>query len=322
MRGEPDDPTRETRPLPRVAAALPPSHRRRRLRHLVGRWLRPALLGLGAAVVVVGLSSLWVYVVAAHTVLDVHGLDVAAARQRLANDGVRVAVAAAAPDYVIPEGKVVRTQPDTGGKVRWRGTVNLVPSSGPPRVAVPEIEKLSLPDAARTLYDAGLRPGAVSVQTSPAPSLSVIGFERGSIPAGSAVAITVSAGPPAAEVPDVTGVAAAEAEARLRATGFSADPTEEFSDDVKEGDVIRQQPVPGARVRGGRAVALVVSKGPDLVDVPDVRGQPVATALSRLEAAGLKPVVSALVGEEFVAKTDPDRGATVRRGSRVVVFTI
>ena len=86
----------------------------------------------GEIVVVVGLSSLWVYVVAAHTVLDVHGLDVAAARQRLANDGVRVALAAAAPDYVIPEGKVVRKDCDICHTVlgQQEGAVSMASISG------------------------------------------------------------------------------------------------------------------------------------------------------------------------------------------------
>ena len=120
----------------------------------------------------------------------------------------------------------------------------------------------------------------------------------------------------------MTGSGASEAEARLRAAGFGVDTTEQFSDDVKASDVIGQQPTAGARVRGGRVVTLVVSKGPDLVEVPDVRGQPLGPALERLRGAGLDPVISPLLAEEFVAKTDPDRGVKVKRGSKIVVFTI
>ena len=86
--------------------------------------------------------------------------------------------------------------------------------------------------------------------------------------------------------------------------------------------MLSQDVAPAERVRPGRVVKLTVSKGPDLVTVPDVRSVPVATALERLRSAGLAPLVTSVTGNEFVLKTAPDAGARVKRGSQVTVYTI
>ncbi|MDN4176053.1 PASTA domain-containing protein, partial [Nocardioides sp. SOB77] len=57
------------------------------------------------------------------------------------------------------------------------------------------------------------------------------------------------------------------------------------SDDVAEGDVISQDPVDGTLFRGD-TVGLVVSRGPELVEVPNVRASGVDAAREELEALG------------------------------------
>ena len=63
---------------------------------------------------------------------------------------------------------------------------------------------------------------------------------------------------------------------------------EEYSDDVDEGDVISMDPPAGTTVHRGDTVSLVVSKGPELVEVPSVRGQGVAAATETLEDLGFE----------------------------------
>jgi serine/threonine-protein kinase len=65
------------------------------------------------------------------------------------------------------------------------------------------------------------------------------------------------------------------------------------------------------------SVKLVVSKGPDLVTVPDVKGLTLAQANTRLEQAGLTPGEVSGNARRPVASTDPAAGTSVRRGSRV-----
>ena len=67
-------------------------------------------------------------------------------------------------------------------------------------------------------------------------------------------------------------------------------------------------------------MTLEVSKGPELVTVPDVAGQPRAAAERALEAVGLSVRVIAIPGPGRVRSTDPGDGARVRKGARVTLY--
>jgi eukaryotic-like serine/threonine-protein kinase len=71
----------------------------------------------------------------------------------------------------------------------------------------------------------------------------------------------------------------------------------------------------------GTKVTVIVSKGPDLVTVPDVSSQSVAAATKALEAAGVS--VSGVVGSPDwpVYIANPPMGTMVKRGSAVKLYT-
>jgi eukaryotic-like serine/threonine-protein kinase len=62
---------------------------------------------------------------------------------------------------------------------------------------------------------------------------------------------------------------------------------------------------------------VVVSRGPDVVTVPDVAGRSLDDAADALEAAGLEPGQVFGPARGDVAFTDPESGSTVRRGTTV-----
>ena len=68
-------------------------------------------------------------------------------------------------------------------------------------------------------------------------------------------------------VADWTGKDAGEATTALERKGFDVTSTDEYSDSVPEGDVISQSPTDGTLFRG-EDVTIVVSLGPELVEVP------------------------------------------------------
>src|SRR5215213_6028590 len=73
------------------------------------------------------------------------------------------------------------------------------------------------------------------------------------------------------QVRDWTGKSAARAVRELRAQGLQVDTSAgEFSDSVREGRVIAQDPV-GEVLHRGDTVALTVSRGPELVEIPGDR---------------------------------------------------
>lgn len=89
-------------------------------------------------------------------------------------------------------------------------------------------------------------------------------------------------------VPPVVGLSRADAEAALRKAHLEPEVTEAFHATVAQGEVISSDPEKGTRLDRDATVALLVSKGPDWVQVPDgLVGQDVADAVAALTEAGL-----------------------------------
>ena len=94
-----------------------------------------------------------------------------------------------------------------------------------------------------------------------------------------------------------------------------------FSDTVQKGQVVSTSPPAGADAPKGSKVTVNVSKGPDLVTVPNVVGKSAVDAEKALNAAGL--VVSSVSGPPtgVVFATSPPAGTQVHRGSGVILAT-
>ena len=138
------------------------------------------------------------------------------------------------------------------------------------------------------------------------------------------VDLVVSRGPKPIEVPDFTGKDAAKAARKLDDLGLVVRRTEENSDSVPEGRVITQSPATGTLYRGDE-VTLTVSKGPVLVEIPDLTAQGVADATKTLEDLGF--VVQSqpgpgYLGLGFVSSADPGFGTQAPKGSTVTLFLV
>ncbi|MBL0800497.1 PASTA domain-containing protein, partial [Streptomyces albidoflavus] len=245
------------------------------------------------------------------------------ARQRLADAGLKVGGVDKAYSDTADRGTVTKTDPGTGERVRGNGSVNLTVSLGPRKVTVPRVEGMSLAKAKARLRDAGLEPGMVTrafsesvakgdvVSTDPAA-----GTERRG---GSAVALVVSKGAPV-EVPDVAGSSLQEATEALKEAGLKVSTADErvFSEHEK-GAVAAQSPEPGTELAEGGEVELTLSKGPDLVEVPDVTGQKEEEARKTLEGAGFKVDVSRWFFGDTVWDQSVEGGETAPRGSEITI---
>jgi serine/threonine-protein kinase len=121
-------------------------------------------------------------------------------------------------------------------------------------------------------------------------------------------------------IPDVQGLPADEARARLEELGFTVvDGEPVFSDDIEEGRVVGTSPGIGTEAPYQSQVTLVRSKGPDLVTVPDVEGATVEQASEALADAGLEVEVFGFRPGRIVRVQDPEPGTRVRRGSTVTL---
>lgn len=90
--------------------------------------------------------------------------------------------------------------------------------------------------------------------------------------------------------PDVSGMAEAEAQAFLQDQGLTFTITEDderYDERVPAGHVLIQRPKAGTLVKRGSRVTIILSLGPQLLQVPDVLGNAPQAAQVALSAAGL-----------------------------------
>jgi len=179
--------------------------------------------------------------------------------------------------------------------------------------------------AARRLRDEGFRPAFVRVRNE-RPRDQVISQqpEAGTeLEVGSEVSLTVSDGPGEATVPEVASLTRASAVARLERAGFRSRVRREASATVPEGRVIRSTPGEGSQATVGTTVTLVVSSGPEQVDVPGVVGRTLPEARAALAAAGLTVEVereeSTEAAEGTVLRQTPAEDEQVAAGATVTL---
>ncbi|MEU7001505.1 Stk1 family PASTA domain-containing Ser/Thr kinase [Nonomuraea sp. NPDC046570] len=113
------------------------------------------------------------------------------------------------------------------------------------------------------------------------------------------------------------------AKQQLTALNLKFTVTEEYSDEVAKNAVISTEPDGGAEVDKGSSVALLVSKGVQKVEVPDVIGASVDEAKTTLEGADFKvSIVYEMSGREQgkVYDMKPKAGAEAAKGSTVKIM--
>ena len=127
---------------------------------------------------------------------------------------------------------------------------------------------------------------------------------------GSTVTLYVSLGPKMTQIPSVVGGTEAEANAALKAAGFTVGaPTRTNSDTIPKGQVTSSDPQAGETVRHDSVITLTVSDGPASIKIPKVIGLTLADAQVALAADALVVTVVHERTEEAAAgivfKQDP-----------------
>jgi eukaryotic-like serine/threonine-protein kinase len=247
---------------------------------------------------------------------EVVGLEVAEATRDLRDRGLRVRTGEPVASDHVHEG-LVATQSIAGGeRARRSDTVVIQPSLGivlpdlagrPADAATGRLDELDIRFEEEPATSVDVPKGAV-IQTRP---------DQGTVlKADDVVTVAVSAGKPKVEVPDVAGRRAEAAEAALADAHLEVRPERVFDDDVPEGRAVGTDPGSGSDVPWGSAVVLRVSKGPDLVEVPQVVGLSKKEAEQRLREAGLEAHYVFPVGSRVVEQS-PGPGEKAKRGSGV-----
>jgi eukaryotic-like serine/threonine-protein kinase len=297
----------------------PPPRPRRRWAWVLVASLLAAALGGGAAVVWSELRTTF------HEVPVLTDLTEAAAREAVADLGFEIEVRQTRVDGSTP-GNVVETDPPAGEQLAEGATLVLFVSLGNTPAPVPtDLVGLTFEEASAALEAAGQFQAVMADEPFDeeveAGRVMALGADvPAELPKGSEVPLVVSKGPEPRSIPGgLVGGTYDDAAAALQAVQLVPQRVDQFSDDVESGRVIAVRPGEGTAPRDS-PVEVVVSKGPDLVTVPQVDGLSLEEAIDAIEGAGLEvgDVSGPARGRPFV--TDPVAGQQVRRSTTVDIF--
>jgi serine/threonine-protein kinase len=254
------------------------------------------------------------------------GLTEEQAAAELETAGLTLGVVGTENSDTVAIGMIISQDPPAGEEVEPGTAVNVVVSLGIAEVSVPDLTEMSEQTAIDMLkasedldYDrtidennSEIEKGLV-IRTEPAAGATV--------PKGTSVVLYVSAGVEQVKVPSVVGKTVANATAELEGIGLKVKTTESFSDTVAKGSVISQSPEANVVLEAGNTVTLEVSKGPEVIIVPDVRTMNEADAKKELTDAGLTPKVVYVSSPDdgIVINQFPIPGSSASRGDQVEI---
>ncbi|GAA4721375.1 Stk1 family PASTA domain-containing Ser/Thr kinase [Nocardioides conyzicola] len=313
---------------PRPARPAPPTDQ-----PPVGRRSRKGLVLLLVALLLIvggGVGAWWFLDGRYTSTPGVLGMTQKSAERQLDAAGLDTEVGDPAYSETVAAGRVVSTDPEPGSKVLTGGTVTIVLSLGKERYDVPKLKGLTEDEAQDALTATHLGFGSTTEKWSDTVAAGIVLSSSPKVGTtlrpDSPVDLVVSKGPQPVKLQDWVGKDADDALAWFKAKGLKGKVTkEEYSDDVADGDVISMDPPGGTTVHRGDAVSMVVSKGPELVEVPSVRGEGVEAATQKLEGLGFKVVTqnaSGSLGLGFVWSQSPGGGDMVAPGSTITLSLI
>ena len=237
-------------------------------------------------------------------------------------------------DLVLPAGSVKGSMPPAGESVDKGSVVTLIVSLGPNPVSIPPVTGKTLAEVTTELQELNLLLGTSSEEFNDFVDRGTVlrlQSETGeSLPAGTQILAgsTVNAIVSAGAIPDVTELSVEDAQRLLDSVGLRGIVGGDgaFSDTIQEGFVVEIQNLGTTALTPGDSVTLLVSRGPELIEVPNVIGDTLASAKAELEALGFEVQVNTRFPESDwdrdiaeVTSTDPTAGQEVPRGTRIVL---
>ncbi|WP_411100081.1 Stk1 family PASTA domain-containing Ser/Thr kinase [Streptomyces sp. x-45] len=212
------------------------------------------------------------------------------AEQLLTNSDLKLGTVERKPCEDQKKGSVCDQDPEQGTSVDKESAVNLVVSTGAPKVAVPNVIDKNVDEATKQLEDKGF-----DVETKQTESSQDEGTVLSQNPdpgkeleKGSTVTLEVAKAEEKATVPDVVGRSCDEAKAQMESSGLEATCTDQPTNDPNQVDkVISTTPAANQQVDPGSKVTIVVGKAVEKKKVPEIKlGTPLGQAQQTLQQAG------------------------------------
>ena len=238
-----------------------------------------------------------------------------------------------APSDDYEPGQIIKQDIDAGSPVEKNTTINVVGCTGNEMVEIPaDLKGMTKSSAVKALAALGLTAKIEEDYSDEEPAGNVFDstpkFGQ-KVAEGTEITLYVSLGskPETVSVPDLRNRSEADAKALLKQYNLkTGSVTQENSDTVAAGYVIRQDIEPGTEVEQGDSVGFVVSLGPSVktTTVPIIVGKTESEAKAALEENKLVYSVKSSEANDSAPKgtiisCDPGQGTTVNEGTTVYV---
>ena len=188
-----------------------------------------------------------------------------------------------------PKDTVIGQDPAPGTYAADGSEIELIVSRGPPPVPVPDVAGKSPEEATATLQTAGFLVQRETPYDETVPAGTVIGTDPKAgtgTPRDSTVKLLVSNGPAPVTVPDVSKQTYDQASATLTGAGFTVTRADVFDATIPKDQVVGTTPAAGTAAPRGSQITINVSKGPELIAVPNLVGKSLETATAQLQGLG------------------------------------
>ncbi|GHI06370.1 serine/threonine protein kinase [Streptomyces cellostaticus] len=254
------------------------------------------------------------------------------AQKMAENSDLKLAQPTRKPCAAQPKGNVCSQDPKPGADVKKGDTINLVVSTGAPKVVVPSVVGKSFADAEATLGSDKYQFDVVKKEeVSPEQAGTVLkqdpvlGTE---VQKGSKITLTVAKAEEKVTVPgDLVGKSCDDAKAELQNLGLAPNCADTPTNDPnQDGKVISTNPAAGQQLSKNTPIVINVGKaqGQQQTQVPNIQGRKLKDAKAMLQQAGLQ--VGNITGSQddnaIVFSSNPGQGSAVQTGSPVDLVTI
>jgi beta-lactam-binding protein with PASTA domain/tRNA A-37 threonylcarbamoyl transferase component Bud32 len=195
---------------------------------------------------------------------DVVGRTKREAQQLLREAKLRLGTTTKTPSDTFGEGVILDQSPDAEVEVPEGSTIDITVSTGPEVTDVPFVEGLPVEQAVEAIENADLEANTRDVPSDDVEAGIVVEQDpAGGSEAepGDVVDISVSTGPEATPLPDLTGQPAGAAEAELERLGLQVDQDTETGECLQPPNTVcSMDPEPGTEVEEGDRVTLFVQE--------------------------------------------------------------
>ncbi|MFL9656648.1 Stk1 family PASTA domain-containing Ser/Thr kinase [Streptomyces sp. PB17] len=250
------------------------------------------------------------------------------AEQRLINSDLKLGTVEQKPCEDQKKGSVCDQDPKQGASVDKESTVNLVVSTGAPKVEIPDVEGLAFSEAEAALKDKGFEVEKQSEESTQTPDTVLTQDPKSgaSREKGSTVTLTVAKETSQVTVPDLSGMTPEDAKKRLEEQGLALG-TQEVAESTAqaEGTIFEQSLGAGQDADRGSVVNVKVAKAPanEKFAMPKVTQMTVAQAKQVLAQSGLQlEKVQGAPNDDnaIVFGSNPPEGQEVKKGDKVTLF--